>query len=239
LPLAYRLVRRIKEYQYSQGICFSTCSAGRMSFRSTTLLGLSYTLRTVNISGNPGVVTRSPFSGMRFSWGDSLKIICSPTGIGFVAAPLLLHPLPTPAASCRLAPTKSMKTDQIVKQLDALRSRYQKALKALPSTADGLPTSKRTELLTSSQAAIERLAPPGSSYLAHSNQVQEPNDDFRLESLMGIVEALRHDYADGGLAPIQELIRAEVFDDFLEMSEHLLGLGISLIGLALDVPSGR
>jgi hypothetical protein len=67
--------------------------------------------------------------------------------------------------------------------------------------------------------------------------VQDANDDFRLESLMGIVEALRHDYADGGLAPIQELIRAEVFDDFLEMSEHLLGLGISLIGLALDVPS--
>jgi hypothetical protein len=41
---------------------------------------------------------------------------------------------------------------------------------------------------------------------------------------MGIVEALRHDYAADALTPIQELIRAEVFDDFLEMAEHLMEL---------------
>lgn len=42
--------------------------------------------------------------------------------------------------------------------------------------------------------------------------------------MTGILEALRHDYAAGALGPIQELIRGEVFDDFLEMAEHLLRL---------------
>jgi hypothetical protein len=42
--------------------------------------------------------------------------------------------------------------------------------------------------------------------------------------LTGILEALRHDYGAGALAPIQEVIRAEVYDNFLEMAEHLLGL---------------
>jgi hypothetical protein len=132
-----------------------------------------------------------------------------------------------------------MKTDQIVRQLDALRSRYQKALKAFDGLSERLPTSKRKELLTSSQAAVERLSPSGSFYLTHANELQDANEDFRLESLMGIVEALRHDYADGGLAPIQELIRAEVFDDFLEMSEHLLEQGYKdpaavLVGSVLE-----
>jgi hypothetical protein len=42
---------------------------------------------------------------------------------------------------------------------------------------------------------------------------------------MGIVEALFHDYEAGALTPIQELIRAEVFEDFLDMAEHLLDAG--------------
>jgi hypothetical protein len=131
-----------------------------------------------------------------------------------------------------------MKTDQIVKQLDALRSRYQKALKTFDGLSE-LPTSKRKELLTSSQAAIERLAPPDSAYVTHSKYLEGTHEDFRLESLMGIVEALRHDYSSGGLAPIQELIRAEVFDDFLEMSEHLLEQGYKdpaavLVGSVLE-----
>jgi hypothetical protein len=48
---------------------------------------------------------------------------------------------------------------------------------------------------------------------------------YRLQCLIGTIEALRKDYKAGALAPIQELIRAEVFDDFLEMSEHLLDQG--------------
>jgi len=118
-----------------------------------------------------------------------------------------------------------MKTDLIVKQLGALLSRYQKALRALNGRHTELTTPKIKELLTSAQAAIERCAPPGSAYLAQSIRVKNSGDEYRLECLMGIVEALRHDYKAGALAPIQELIRAELFDDFIEMAEHLLDQG--------------
>lgn len=49
-----------------------------------------------------------------------------------------------------------------------------------------------------------------------------PADGHVVEVLIGIVDALRHDYDAGGLLPVQERVRAEVFDDFLEMAEHLL-----------------
>jgi hypothetical protein len=114
--------------------------------------------------------------------------------------------------------------DQIVGQLDSLLQRYHIALSA---GANEVPFGRVQELITSAQAAIERLAPPGSPYLANcATAVKETiNNTYQLEWLMGIVEALRHDYAADALAPIQELIRAEVFDDFLEMAEHLLELG--------------
>jgi hypothetical protein len=82
------------------------------------------------------------------------------------------------------------------------------------------------ELITSAHAAIERLAPPESPYLTNcASAINEAtNNQYQLEWLMGIVEALRHDYAADALTPIQELIRAEVFDDFLEMAEHLMEL---------------
>jgi hypothetical protein len=81
------------------------------------------------------------------------------------------------------------------------------------------------EFITSAQAAVERYSPPNSPYIAHAREVQESNNSYRLESLIGIVAALRNDYKAGALAPIQELIRAELFDDFLDMAEHLLEQG--------------
>ncbi len=115
--------------------------------------------------------------------------------------------------------------DQIVRQLDLLLRRYHDALQ---SGADELPFGKMKELVTSAHAAISRLAPPGSPYDANCAEIvndEHIHADRRLQGLMGIVEALRHDYAADALATVQELIRAEVFGDFLEMAEHLLDLG--------------
>ena len=129
-------------------------------------------------------------------------------------------------------------SSQIVWQLDSLLARYRGAV---VSGADKLAFGRVQELATSAQAAIERLSPPGSAYLANCVSAinETTNNEYRLEWLMGIVEALRHDYAADALAPIQELIRAEVFDDFLEMAEHLMELGYKdpaavLIGSVLE-----
>lgn len=78
-------------------------------------------------------------------------------------------------------------------------------------------------------AAITRLAPPGSQYLARMSDVLEVASKGVTSStctaLQGILEALRSDYATGRLVGVAELIHADVFGDFLEMAAHLLGEG--------------
>jgi hypothetical protein len=115
-----------------------------------------------------------------------------------------------------------MRTNQIAKQLDLILKRYRKAVAEEPNSP---PASKRAELMASSAAAIDRYAPPNSAYLAYVSSVADYEEQYRLPCLMGVVEALHQDYKAGALTPIQELIRAEVFEDFLEMSEHLLDQG--------------
>lgn len=117
----------------------------------------------------------------------------------------------------------AIKNDQILKQLDALRSRYKAAVLTSHNIDDDF---RNLELATSAQAAIERLAPPQSAYAENLSIIK--NDYHyakQLPHLMSIVDALRHDYAAGSLGPVSDLIRAEVFDDFLEMAEHLLDQG--------------
>jgi hypothetical protein len=114
-------------------------------------------------------------------------------------------------------------TATLVRQLDSILDRYSRI-----SDSDTASAASRVhELLTSAQAAVERLAPPGSAYQTRCSDALQANasDEYRLELLIGVVAALRHDFEAGGLLPIQQLIRAEVFDDFLDMAEHLLGLG--------------
>jgi len=47
--------------------------------------------------------------------------------------------------------------------------------------------------------------------------------EWKVDQLAGIVRALRKDLASGFTESFQELVRGELFDDFLEMAEHLLG----------------
>ena len=119
--------------------------------------------------------------------------------------------------------------DVIVQHLTALLERYSRAD---PSNSDWPEREQWSlrelaSLITSAQAAIERVAPPGSAYARRAADVlaEDTRNDIQLEHLIGIVDALRHDYEGGALVPLQELIRAEVFDDFLEMAEHLLQKG--------------
>lgn len=112
--------------------------------------------------------------------------------------------------------------DEIRKQLNALLSRLNNFFASMVK-----PQGQLLGLLASSQALIERFAPPDSPYVIRCHQEIEESaaELWKLERLMGIVEALREDYKVGALTPIQDLIRGEVFDDFLDMSEHLLDSG--------------
>ena len=103
------------------------------------------------------------------------------------------------------------RVDEILKQLDALVMRHSGFLEWKEP-----PHRLLIGLLTSAQSAIERLAPPNSAYRGRCQETLQneySSESYKLERLMGIVEALREDYRAGALAPIQDLIRAEVFDN--------------------------
>ncbi len=107
-------------------------------------------------------------------------------------------------------------TPEIIKQIDRAiklyddyraRSKYND----LSDHGNGI----HTEVSTIVRATIDRLAPAGSEY----------GKDSVLIGSVGVLRALRRDYAEGYLNTIQGLIRAELFADFIEMAEHLLDQG--------------
>lgn len=112
--------------------------------------------------------------------------------------------------------------EAIRKHLGALLSRINNYL-----NSDDRSDGPLLGLLTSSQALIERYAPPNSPYIRNCNEVIESDGHelWKIDRVKGIVEGLREDYKAGGLAPIRDLIRGEVFEDFLDMAEHLLESG--------------
>jgi hypothetical protein len=84
------------------------------------------------------------------------------------------------------------------------------------------------EVTTLSCAAIRRLSPPGSAYLEQmelvirntQKSVGRSRDEEVEYRLRGILSALRADYDAGRLQTFEELIHADVFSGFLEMSEY-------------------
>jgi hypothetical protein len=78
-------------------------------------------------------------------------------------------------------------------------------------------------LHTRCRAAIERFAPPDSAYRSGLASIDDNNHiTWRAQEAGAIVQALRDDYALGGLDTIAELVHADLFDDFLEMARELL-----------------
>jgi hypothetical protein len=80
---------------------------------------------------------------------------------------------------------------------------------------------------------IVRLYGKGSHYEERLKSVlREPNFVYihskhhrHVSELVGIFKGVKHDLVSGLLNDMRQLIRAEVFSDFLEMSEYLLGEG--------------
>ncbi len=117
-----------------------------------------------------------------------------------------------------------MKIDSeiVLRQLDSIIKRYNESKRW-----KDLPYKQTIALITSIKATIERLAPINSPYLETYQAIDNEHYDenSKIESMMGIIEALREDYQNGFLSPLQDLIRAEIFTDFIDMAEYLLESG--------------
>jgi hypothetical protein len=85
------------------------------------------------------------------------------------------------------------------------------------------------ELVTLLSDAINRFAPPGSTYREKANLLAEEHQMHNLhlqqEVLYGILKSLRTAYAAGYLQSVEELVHADLFSDFMEMADYLLSEG--------------
>jgi hypothetical protein len=109
-------------------------------------------------------------------------------------------------------------------------------LVAIAQINDVLRSDSHTEeSITLACAALKRLSPPGSVYLERMETalntfvVGSGNLGAKygsiLNSLHGILSALRADYQEDRLQSYNEIIHADLFSDFLEMAEHFLQSG--------------
>lgn len=117
----------------------------------------------------------------------------------------------------------------ILKRINFVLDQYDHYYKNYRSYAN---IEEHTNIYTLLTSTIEAFAPAGSRFyynLAHvirnakdlsSNQLRDANG-----SLAGILTALKLAYEHDLLASVHEVIHADLFDDFLEMSEYLLSEG--------------
>jgi hypothetical protein len=107
--------------------------------------------------------------------------------------------------------------ESILEQIDRALTLYDERRRESKLADLSAVAQSREEVKVVVSATLERLAPPGSAYRSSLSEI--------LEHRVGALKALRSDYKDGYLATVQGLIRGEVFDDFIEMAEHLQNEG--------------
>jgi hypothetical protein len=62
-------------------------------------------------------------------------------------------------------------------------------------------------------------------FVSHYNKYEKFSGDFDITYMLGVIKAVKDDYENGYLFDTRTLIEAEIFDDLLEQSEHLLSQG--------------
>jgi hypothetical protein len=117
-------------------------------------------------------------------------------------------------------------------QMDALLAEIEPDIQRSrsPGMSDWFRADNATQRAarTRLHAAIERLAPGGSSYGKEARVLVETrgaDDGWLVVRLVGILRALRSDYEAGYVRTVEELVHADVFSDLLEMATELHGSG--------------
>jgi hypothetical protein len=112
--------------------------------------------------------------------------------------------------------------DKVLKQYDSIYTEY--------DDFSDVSFDDYGKFRTSVLAVIDRVAGPDSIYAVQAKSLPIDQKNFRnnmkhLPILVGIVRAMRDDVKNGYLNTARELFHGELFSDFLEMSDFLLGEG--------------
>jgi hypothetical protein len=86
-----------------------------------------------------------------------------------------------------------------------------------------VPTVKQREMRVRALSAIRRYAPPNGPHVADAESVLDKTQDgWIVPRLVGVLKALRADYANGDLHSIEGLVHVSVLADFMAMAAELL-----------------
>ena len=131
--------------------------------------------------------------------------------------------------------------DELISQTAQLLKRTNRGRQA-PAGAVELDIRDDTGLVLCNrlEAAIDRIALPGSSYAGQVNLHRADPVGYKLWQMYGIAHGLRDDLKSGWSDSVVELVHAETHSDYLEMAEDLLGQGYKdaaavIAGTSLEV----
>lgn len=94
-------------------------------------------------------------------------------------------------------------------------------LSRLIAASEGPPGPESTQARYRLHAAIKRHAPAGSPLRSLSDKVAGQHQSKAIYELRQMATALRDDFSDGYLRTIEGRVQEAIFDDFLDMAEHI------------------
>jgi hypothetical protein len=130
----------------------------------------------------------------------------------------------------------------IADQVDKLIAEYE-GMRAKAKYDDLSDLKLETEtFVVRLRAAIERLAPAGSTYIKEMTAAVNHNGystGHRLRIYIGILQALKSDADEGWLQGVSELLHADTLSDFIEQADELTtkayhNAGAVIVGSALE-----
>lgn len=87
--------------------------------------------------------------------------------------------------------------------------------------------TKAVEIATRAYAAIGRISGGSSAYSRRADEIRSEKtyEQEKVLRVTGVLQSLSADLKAGYLRSLEELVRGELFGDFLEMADHLLESG--------------
>src|SRR3979409_1232140 len=110
-----------------------------------------------------------------------------------------------------------------IKHLDSILRMYEDADPGSGFITDG----DAVGVLARSEAAINKICGEASAYTSRMRAILDGAyaNGYRVEIIVGIIRALKIDRQDGYLSSFSELVRGEMFENLIEMAEHLVEEG--------------
>lgn len=117
-----------------------------------------------------------------------------------------------------------MNTTELIKRVKFLVNKGEEALdkKIQTDYSYYVETGLYAGFRASCLSFISSLFGESHSYYIEFNKQVNNSYDYNIESGLNILLSIKHEIEQGWLTSLKELVTAEVFSDFLEMSKHLL-----------------